>query len=201
MIGMLHGTIVEKSLESVIVDVGGLGYEVFVPGSALVEIGSVGERVKFRTHLDVKEDSLQLYGFTDRRELDMFKLLISVGQIGPRIGLNILSMMDVPTIVGAIANSDEKAFTAVSGIGKKTAQRIFLDIGEKVGKHFASESLTGAVSRTPGPKGGSWELARQGLAAMGFRPSEVEARVAYARGSVADEASPEDIIKEALRFS
>jgi Holliday junction DNA helicase RuvA len=200
MIAMLHGTILEKSLESVIVDTQGVGYEVFLPASMLLEIGSVGDSLKLWTHLDVKDDALQLYGFTERRQMEMFRLLISVGQIGPRIALNVLSTMDVAAVVAAIAAQDEKAFTAVPGIGKKTARRIFLDIGEKVGKQFDGMART-VDSARPRPAGGPWDLARKGLAAMGFRPAEVEERLAFARSESGEGATAETIIKEALRMS
>ncbi len=202
MISMLHGTVVEKGGESLIVDVSGVGYEVFVPGSILLDLGAVGEMVRLRTHLDVKEDALTLFGFQSVEQLDMFRLLLSVNKVGPRTALAVLSVMDVTAVVRAVRADNAKAFTAVSGIGKKTAQRIILDLAEKVEKRWGP--LAGSSPVAPlaaeGPHGGIWELARDALISQGFKSAEVEDRLAWARSELGEDAKIQDVLTEALRF-
>ena len=203
MISMLHGVVAEKGLESVIVDVSGVGYEVFVPGSILLDLGDAGEMVRLRTHLDVKEDALQLYGFLTKEQLDMFRLLLSVNKVGPRTALAVLSMMDVNAVVSAIRSDDDKAFAAVSGIGKKTAARIILDLKEKVEKLWGPLATATSSSRqlaAEGPHGGIWELARDALLSQGFKTAEVEDRLAWARSELGDKPKIQEVLTEALRF-
>ena len=203
MISMLHGTVVEKGPESVIVDVSGVGYEVFVPGSILLDLGAAGEMVRLRTHLDVKEDALQLYGFLTKEQLDMFRLLLSVNKVGPRTALAVLSVMDVNAVVRAIRGDDDKAFATVSGIGKKTALRIILDLKEKVDKLWgplASETGAARPLAAEGPHGGIWELARDALLSQGFKMAEVEDRLAWARSELGEKPKIQQVLTEALRF-
>jgi len=202
MISLLHGTIAEKGPESVIVDAGGVGYEVFVPAGLLLELGAVGAAVRLRTHLDVKDDALVLYGFTTREQLEMFRMLISVGNVGPRSALAVLSVLDVAMVVHAIRNEDVKTFTTVPGIGKKTGQRIIIDLAEKVAKRWGPGTGASLPVRGPegGPTGGVWELAREALAAQGFKAPEVEERLAWARKKLGDRPDIQAVVVEALRF-
>ena len=203
MIAMLHGRLLEKGTDSVIIDVGGVAYEVFIPNSIVTDLGSSGEQARLRTHLDVKEDALQLYGFLTKDQLDVFRLLISVGKVGPRTALAVLSVMDPPSFVKAVQEEDVSAFTAVSGIGKKTAQRIILDLAEKVKKRWPSieggEGLSSSLASSDTEEG-VWKMARNALLAQGFKPSEAEERLAWARAELGEDGSIQNILKEALRF-
>jgi holliday junction DNA helicase RuvA len=133
VIASLHGQIKALKSDSVIVDVGGIGYQVHVTGPLLAELAHVGQTVDLYTHTHVRENELALYGFRSLEELDLFTLLIGVSGIGPRTGLAILSTFAPETLRDAIARGDALALTRVPGIGRKTAQRLVLDLKDKVG--------------------------------------------------------------------
>lgn len=132
MIAQLQGHIASIKEGSVVLEVGGIGYKVFVSPYTIGHI-SGGGLTTLHTHTYVREDSLSLYGFLTPEELDMFELLISVSGIGPKAGLGILSIADPHTIRAAILNHDPSVLTRVSGVGKKTAERVILDLENKVG--------------------------------------------------------------------
>lgn len=200
MISLIQGRVVEKTPESVIVDAGGVGYEVFVPAGVLLEVGATGDVVRLRTHLDVKEDSLTLFGFLTRDQLDMFRMLTSVARVGSRVALTVLSVLEVDAIAAAVIGGDHAAFDAVPGIGKKLAQRIVLELAEKVGKRWPVTSVAPASVAAKASAGGAWELARDALLSQGFKAPEVEDRLRWARAKVGDDGRVGDIVREALRF-
>ena len=134
MIAYVQGILKKIEETSVIVDVGGLGYRVFTPiHEALLRVGTE-HSIQLHTYLNVREDAMLLYGFLDTDSLDLFKLLINVNGIGPKNALAILATLSVDQIFFAIAQGDHKALTKVSGIGAKTAQRIILDLKDKIAK-------------------------------------------------------------------
>ncbi len=133
MIAGVKGTIEAIGSNWVIVDVGGVSYQVFVPTSTLSTLGVVGQPVKLHTHLHVREDNLSLFGFGTAREMAMFETLITVKGIGPKLGLAMLSGMDVEQLTMAIASGDANLLTGISGVGKKTAERIVLELKDKIG--------------------------------------------------------------------
>jgi holliday junction DNA helicase RuvA len=133
MIASLHGQIKAVRSDSIIVDIGGVGYQVHVPGPLLSELAHVGQTVDLYTHTHVRENELALYGFRSLEELDLFTLLIGVSGIGPRTGLAILSTFAPETLRDAIARGDALALTRIPGIGRKTAQRLVLDLKDKIG--------------------------------------------------------------------
>jgi Holliday junction DNA helicase RuvA len=156
--------------------------------------------VRLRTHLDVKEDSLTLFGFLTRDQLDMFRMLTSVARVGSRVALTVLSVLEVEAIAAAVIGGDHAAFDAVPGIGKKLAQRIVLELAEKVGKRWAAASAAPASVTARVAAGGAWELARDALLAQGFKAPEVEDRLRWARAKLGDDGRVGDIVREALRF-
>jgi holliday junction DNA helicase RuvA len=133
MISGVKGTIEAIGSNWVIVDVGGVSLQVFVPTSTLSTLGVVGQEAKLHTHLHVREDNLTLYGFNSAKEMALFETLITVKGIGPKIGLSMLSAMDAEQLTLAIASGDANLLTAVPGIGKKTAERIVLELKDKIG--------------------------------------------------------------------
>ena len=140
MIAYVQGTLKRIEEASVVVDVGGIGYRVFTPiNEALLRIG-VDHSIQLHTYMNVREDAMLLYGFLDTDSLDLFKLLINVNGIGPKNALGILATLSVDQIFFAIAQGDHKALTKVSGIGTKTAQRIILDLKDKVAKREPAQS-------------------------------------------------------------
>src|SRR5271169_1191679 len=134
MITFLQGKLVEAIPTQVIVDVNGVGYEVLIPLSSFDKLPQPGQELKLLTQLIVREDAHILYGFASEAERDLFRLLVnSVSGIGPKTALNILSGMNAVVFRGAVANGDVKALSQISGVGKKTAERIVVELRDKVG--------------------------------------------------------------------
>jgi holliday junction DNA helicase RuvA len=133
MIAGLKGTIEAMGSNWVIIDVGGISFQVFVPTSTLSTLGMVGKEARLHTHMVVREDNISLYGFSSARELTLFQTLITVSGIGPKTGMAILSAMESDQLTMAIASGDADLLTAVPGIGKKTASRIVLELKDKIG--------------------------------------------------------------------
>lgn len=170
MIAYLKGVIAEKLPNGVVLDVGGVGYLVFLSNSSLDKIPPTRREVGIHTHLHVREDIMQLYGFTTKAEKQLFELLIGVNGIGPKVGLAILSTYDVDSLKRAIVAEDAEAITAIPGIGKKSAQRLILELKERL----SAEGVYPAV-KTPSD-GDVYAQANDALAALGY--SAGEARMA-----------------------
>ena len=132
MISFLHGTIEQRSVDSVVVAVGGIGLRALVPGSTLNRIGAVGDAIHLRTHLYMREDILALYGFATEEELQFFELLITVSGVGPRLALALLSGAAVDSLRLAIGTGNADLLTAIPGIGKKLAGRLILELKGKI---------------------------------------------------------------------
>lgn len=145
MIGMLRGNIIETANRLVIVDVSGVGYRVFVTDDTLHNIKKNTE-VLFWTYLVVREDALDLYGFLSKKDKEFFELLISVSSIGPKTALNILSMVSSETLSSAIRSGSTAHLVKVSGIGRKTAEKIVLELGDKLGSVTADDNLSSEMS-------------------------------------------------------
>ena len=133
MIASLRGTLEALSTDSAIIDVGGVGFQVYLPTSALTTLGAVGEEVKLHTHLHLKEDDATLYGFGSPDELTLFETVIGVSGLGPKLALAMLSAMNVDQLSMAIATGSTDILTTVPGIGKKMADRLVLELKDKVG--------------------------------------------------------------------
>src|SRR5512140_3308878 len=135
MISFLKGKLVEALPTQVVLDVNGVGYEALIPLSSYDKLPQPGQEVKLLTHLAVREDAHTLYGFMTAAERELFRLLINtVSGIGPKIALNILSGIAVTAFRGAVANGDVKALSQISGVGKKTAERIVVELKDKIGE-------------------------------------------------------------------
>ena len=145
MIGHLTGKILEKDANTVIVDVGGVGYEVTIPLSTFYELGEVGSDVSLRIFTHVREDALQLFGFQTARERDLYLKLISVQGIGAKSGITMLSGMSADEIVSAIRTNNLARLTAIPGVGKKTAERLVVELRDKIGE-LAVGAAAGAAS-------------------------------------------------------
>ena len=150
MIASLKGELIQKSLDKIIVDVNGVGYEVFLSSASLQKMPIAGEEVFLHIHTSVREDSLTLFGFADMEEKEMFLLLINVSGVGPKLALTILSGIRPDALSRAISTRDIGRLTTVSGVGKKTAERLCLDLQDKVGfmltldEHDTGEIVVGA---------------------------------------------------------
>jgi holliday junction DNA helicase RuvA len=145
MIARLSGTVLEKQPMRVVVDVGGVGYDVHVPLSSFSAIGEPGSTLALRVHTHVREDALMLFGFASQTELMVFERLIAVSGIGPRLALAVLSGLPPSDLVAAITRSDIAQLTRIPGIGKKTAERIVLELKDKLGASVAGEPAAAAA--------------------------------------------------------
>lgn len=155
MISYVKGMLDHKEPSCVVVDVSGVGYEVFVPLSTYEKLPAIGSQVKLHTHHYVREDAMQLYGFLSTEEKETFELLLSISGIGSKVALSILSTVSVDEFRRSIAQGDMKSLTKIPGIGKKSAERMLLELKDKVGKIrveddtmriFEAESINEAVS-------------------------------------------------------
>ena len=143
MIGLLSGQLAEKEPGRVIVNVGGVGYAVQVPLSTFYGLGEIGSPVSLRVHTHVREDALALFGFTTVLELDVFEHLISISGVGPRLALAVLSGIETPDLVRAVRGGDVGRLTKIPGVGKKTAERIGLELRDRLPAELASDQDEG----------------------------------------------------------
>jgi len=186
MISHIRGEIAHRGDGFVVIDVNGVGYQVNVTKPVLQEL-SGKDRVKLYTYLNVREDALNLYGFTSANELEMFKLLIGVTRIGPQIALNILSQIRIEELAAAIMNEDEKVLTNISGVGKKNASRMILELKDRIRKKM--EDYKGIPSA-------SFD-AVSALVGLGFQRREAHEAVMEAAQGMKD-AGVQALIKAAL---
>ena len=142
MIAGLQGKLAARGVDWAIINVGGVGFQVYMPTSTLSVLGTIGEEVKLHTHLHLREDIAVLYGFATAEELGLFRSLISVSGIGPRIALAMLSAMDVDKLTMAIATRNTELLTEIPGIGNKTAERLILELKDKVGAGWATTAAS-----------------------------------------------------------
>src|SRR5438128_1189996 len=198
MIGSLHGKLVEALPTQVTLDVNGVGYEVLIPLSSFDKLPSPGHEVKLLTHLAVREDAHVLYGFMTAVERELFRLLIkTVSGIGPKIALNILSGMNATAFRGAVANGDVKALSQISGVGKKTAERIIVELRDKVGAAGAWEALS--AQRALSPADQRINDATLALMALDFKQIEAHDAVRAAAAGLGDKATVEDLVRACLK--
>ncbi len=141
MIALIYGKIAHKGISSIVVDVGGVGYRVFIPLTTFYELPEAGEPVTLHVHTYVKEDAINLFGFYTIRERDLFQLLISVSGIGPKIAMNIISGIVVHDLLQAISRGDAGKLVSIPGVGRKMAERLILELKEKVIKKMAIEQM------------------------------------------------------------
>src|SRR5438105_8437515 len=180
MITFLHAKLVEMLPTQVIVSVNGVGYEVLIPLSSYDKLPQPGQEIKLLTQLIVREDSHTLYGFMSAAERELFRLLIhSVSGIGPKIALNILSGISVTAFRGAVANGDVKALSQISGVGKKTAERIVVELKDKVGTAGAWEAAS--AQRALSAEDQKVNDAVLALMALGFK--QIEAHDSVPKGA------------------
>ena len=192
MIDFVEGVLVEKNEEGAVVAVGGLGLSLFLSGSTLQGLPAAGKKVRLHSYLHVKEDLLQLYGFSSRKERDIFLKLIAVTGIGPKVALAVLSAYDPDAFVRIVASEDLEAITAVSGVGKKSGQRMIVELKDKLAP--LADELGIAVG---GPDGSDLlREAREALKGLGYSASEVNRAL---EGYKSDEPDVEDMLRYALK--
>jgi Holliday junction DNA helicase RuvA len=192
VIERLTGTIAAKSGDGVVVDVGGVGFLLEVSAITLRDIPAVGERATLFAHLQVREDALQLFGFSTEDERGLFRLFLGVSKIGPRLALAALSCRRPADLKKALAAGDVALFASVPGIGKKTAERIILELREKMGDLGVTGGLP-TVTGIPAEEG-SPALARAALVELGFSILEADRLLA----PLDAEQAVEDLVRQAL---
>ena len=190
MIALVRGEVAVRRPDHVVVDCGGIGYRLAVSAQTLAQVPAVGKPVTLHSHLVVRDDQLALYGFHSEQERDLFLMLLGVQAVGPKVALAVLGGGPPRELLGALAAGDAARFQAVPGIGKRTAERIIVELREKVVEPSAPATIT--VSRGDDPR----LLARDGLVELGFSAQEAQ-EMLEASGSEA--SSAEELIALALR--
>src|ERR1043166_7815282 len=198
MITFLDGKLVAALPTQATVDVGGVGYEVFIPLSSYDKLPAVGQPIRILTNLAVREDAHVLYGFMSAPERDLFRLLINtVSGIGPKIALNVLSGISVTAFRGAVANADVKALSQISGVGKKTAERIIVELKDKIGAAGAWEALS--AQRALSPEDQKVNDAVLALIALGFKQVEAHDAVRATLNTLGPKVTVEDLVRASLK--
>jgi holliday junction DNA helicase RuvA len=198
VINFLHGKLIEALPTQVVLEVGGVGYEALIPLSSYEKLPEPGQPVKLLTQLVVREDAHTLYGFMSTAERDLFRLLVNtVSGIGPKIALNVLSGISVTAFRGAVANGDVKALSQISGVGKKTAERIVLELKDKVGAVGAWEAAS--AQRALSPEDQRVNDAVLALMALGFKQLEAHDVVRQAQAALGSQATVEELVRAGLK--
>lgn len=195
MISHLHGELQLIEPNSVVIDVNGVGYKVKVPASVAAKLPPLNEKVRLLTIQVVREDDISLYGFLSKEERHLFSLFLSVSGIGPKLAMALISGFSIDRLVSAVAQGDVAILSSISGVGKKTAERIVVELREKIGKTYAINPAEMAA----GMKGEQTVVADSisALISLGYSPRE--AREAITRVEASEKTSVEEILKEALK--
>src|ERR1700722_13467156 len=194
MITYLQGQLVEALPTQVTVEVNGVGYEALIPLSSFDKLPQPGQPVKLLTHLVVREDAHVLYGFSSAAEREMFRLLVNtVSGIGPKIALNILSGINVTAFRAAVGSSDVKMLSQISGVGKKTAERIVIELKDKIGKGSALEAIS--AQRALSADDQKINDATLALMALGYKPAEAHESIRAAQAVLGPAAGVEELVR------
>ncbi|MFQ5736410.1 MAG: Holliday junction branch migration protein RuvA [Thermodesulfobacteriota bacterium] len=198
MIAHLTGRLAVKTTESVVLDVGGVGYEVFIPLSTFYDLPEPGSTVSLNVYTHLRDDAIQLYGFTTSEEKSLFQLLISVSGIGPKVARNILSGIGPEELAGAIASSDKARLSTIPGIGGKSAERLILELKDKVRRLVAPVEGSGSTGAA-GDGGGVVNDVLSALDNLGYKAALSGEAVKKARTDLAAGFGFEELFKEALK--
>lgn len=189
MIALIRGEVIVRLPGQVVIEAGGVGYRMAVSSETLSRVPRAGEQARLFTHLVLRDDAMHLFGFASEPERELFLMLIGVQGVGPKVALAVLSGGAPRELLNAIASGDTARFQAVPGIGKRTAERIIVELREKVAGKVSDEIVVRAT-----PSDDPRTLAREGLLGLGFNPQEADKLLDGAHGE-----TPEDLIAEALR--
>tara|TARA_X000000368_G_scaffold148346_1_gene117003 strand:- start:669 stop:1274 length:606 start_codon:yes stop_codon:yes gene_type:complete len=200
MIVYLKGIVIESKPLEIVMDVGGIGYSINIPITTAEKIPSTGEACELFIHAVYREDSASLYGFIRREDRDFFRLIVEkVSGIGPRIALSILSKMSVSILQNAIYNQDTSLLSQCPGIGKKTAERLVIELKDKVAQTSPANSSSSIPSTTSVFSSSKYQDAIASLIALGYKLPDSEKRITKSINNLGNEASTESIVKEALK--
>jgi len=196
MIASLEGVVLEKNLTDAIVDVRGVGYRVSLSLLSLARLAEIGQSARLRIRTVVREDAFDLYGFLSRAEEELFLLLTSVSHVGPKVAINVLGGLEVEELTKAIATGDVVRLTKIHGVGKKTAERLVLELKDKM----KLVSLEGATSAgAPAVKGKNVIDLVSALVNLGYKPAQAEGAAGVAAERAGAEAPFEALFREALK--
>jgi holliday junction DNA helicase RuvA len=188
MIALISGSVAVRRTDHVVIDCGGVGYRLAVSAETLKQVPAVGRQVLLHTHLVVRDDALALYGFATEEERDLFLMLLGVQSVGPKVALAVLSGAPPRELLAAIAAGDVARLQSAPGVGKRTAERMIVELREKVGVTLPERAIS--VTRGDDPRA----LAREALLGLGYSPAEADELLEGADGERA-----EDLIANALR--
>lgn len=200
MFAYIRGNLAEVNMDCVVIDVAGIGYRIFVPSLVLNGLPALGSELKLHTYLQVREDAFVLYGFLEKDDLDMFRLLIGVNGIGPKAGLAILSTLSADDLRFAILAGDAKTIAKSPGIGPKTAQRVILDLKDHIHLEDAFETKASHVEMKAA-SGINQQIKNDAvlaLTALGY--SQSESLKAVSKVEVTEGMDVEDVLKGALKY-
>lgn len=196
MIGRISGTLIRKQPPEILVDVSGVGYELQVPMSTLFQLPALGETVTLVTHHAVREDAQTLYGFVGERDRELFRQLIKVSGVGPKLALTILSGMDGDSFARAVRAGDLSSLVALPGVGKKTAERLLIEMRDKLAD-WLDQSGAATQATASAPPQNKLQDAEGALVALGYKPAEAARLVAAVDSDEVEES--EELIRRALR--
>jgi Holliday junction DNA helicase RuvA len=198
VIGRLRGTLAEKQPPHVIIDINGLGYELEVPMTTLYRLPSVGEPLTLHTHLVVREDAHLLYGFFEKRERELFRELIRLNGVGPKLALALMSGLEVDELVRCVQAQDTSVLVRIPGVGKKTAERLLVELKDrfKAWEVVPGMSPLAVEPRVGGAVSSAESDAVSALISLGYKPQEASRAVSAIK---ADGLSSEDMIRRALK--
>jgi len=197
MIGRLSGVLIEKQAPDLLIDVNGVGYEVQAPLSSFLDIGPIGGKITLLTHMVVREDAQLLYGFSDKMQRTMFRTLIKVSGVGPKLALGILSSMDADTFARCIQNHEVTALTKLPGVGKKTAERLIVEMQDRLKEWQTQAPLWAAVEQTEvNNRNHLLAEAESALISLGYKPQEATKMLSKMPDDI---NSSEEMIRRALK--
>jgi Holliday junction DNA helicase RuvA len=194
MIASVSGTVQARRPDHVVIDCQGVGYRMSVSSKTLEQVPAAGQDASLLSHLILKDDGIQLYGFSTEAERELFLRLVSVSGIGPKMALTALSGSSVGELRKAIAAGDAKRFQVVPGIGRKTAERVIVELRDAL-----AQELEGEAREAPAAGDSPHALARDGLVGLGYDAAEADSMLVAAAGLVGGDARPEALIQAALR--
>lgn len=201
MIAQLTGLVARTEAGCVILDVGGVGYQVFVPAGVLTGLPEAGGKTTLMTHLVVREDDLTLYGFATQTELQAFRILLGVSGVGPKVALALLSALDVSDLARALSTSDTRVVTKVPGVGPKLAQRLCLELGDKMAAFvFEKRTERAAAGERTAQENAAYEDAIEGLVSLGYGRPDARRAVDRVFAEITDRTGVGEIINGALRL-
>jgi len=197
VIGRIRGKLVEKNPPEILVDVGGITYELQVPMSTLYQLPDLGQELVLHTHFVVREDAQLLYGFYDSKDKAMFRALIRVNGVGPKMALGILSGMEADEFVRTVRNNDVTAMVNMPGIGKKTAERLIVEMRDRLSEWDAGEETT--VSSSSGGDSAITKDAETALIGLGYKPQQAARAITQVLKENPDIVDSEDLIRLSLK--